>query len=473
MAAVTEAMAPEAGAKPRAMTPAEKRAAKARRMLEGPVLPMLVALAVPNIVVMSLQTGVSILEQWYIGHLGTQALASATLVFPFFMLMQMMSAGAMGGGVSAAVARSLGAGKVEDAERLIVHAILIALGGATLFCGVMLGLGGVIFAALGGRGEVLAGAVAYALPTFVGAYSVWLLHILSNIVRGTGNMIVPAIVLFITTTLQMPLAGAFAFGWGPFPELGLAGTQTGIATGFTIGAILIAAYLASGATGLRFRLLVPLEGRLFWEILKVGLIACLSAIFTTLTVMLVTAIVGQNFGREAIAAYGIGNRLEFMLIPLAFGIGSALTAMVGTNVGAGQIQRAERIAWIGASAALVLTASVGAAAALYPSAWIGLFSADPAVHAAGGIYLTTVGPFFGLFGLGMALYFASQGAGRMLWPVGSGATRTLVAIAGGWALVTFHGGGLWEVFAMVALGMFLFGVVIAGSVWAGAWRTGR
>ena len=135
----------------------------------------------------------------------------------------------------------------------------------------------------------------------------------------------------------------------------------------------------------------------------------------------------DEVGDAAIAGYGIGSRLEFMLVPISFGIGAALTALVGTNIGARQYHRAQRMAWSGALMAGGIAATIGIVVALWPDLWLGLFTSDPAVLASGRHYLSIVGPVYGFFGLAMALYFASQGTGEMVWPVAARPPAQLVA----------------------------------------------
>ena len=118
------------------------------------------------------------------------------------------------------------------------------------------------------------------------------------------------------------------------------------------------------------------------------------------------------FGPAAIAGYGVGTRLEYLLVPLAFGFGGPLVALVGTNIGAGKRERALRAAWIGGWICFAHSPSRSVSRLRFPAAWLTLFDTDPAMIDAGSQYLRTVGPFYGFFGLGMALYFASQGAGR-------------------------------------------------------------
>ena len=159
---------------------------------------------------------------------------------------------------------------------------------------------------------------------------------------------------------------------------------------------------------------------------------------TNVTIALVTALVGLAAGPAAVAGFGTAARLEYLLVPLVFGLGAPLVALVGTNIGAGQRERALRIAWTGAAIAFVLCETIGVAAALFPRAWLSLFGSDPAMIEAGSAYLRAVGPFYGCFGFGLALYFASQGAGQLLWPLLAGFARMVVAIGGGWLVLHAH-----------------------------------
>jgi Na+-driven multidrug efflux pump len=165
----------------------------------------------------------------------------------------------------------------------------------------------------------------------------------------------------------------------------------------------------------------------------------------------------------------MGVRLEYLQIPIVFGFGSALVTMVGTNVGAGNMARARRIAWVGAGLATAVTGSIGLCGALFPELWLGLFSADPAVLAIGATYLRIVGPTYGFFGLGLALYFASQGAGRLLWPLLAGMMRLLIAAGGGWMAMHWFAGGLTALFVAIAVALILFGSTVAVALQAGAW----
>jgi Na+-driven multidrug efflux pump len=173
-------------------------------------------------------------------------------------------------------------------------------------------------------------------------------------------------------------------------------------------------------------------------------------------------------GTNAVAGYGTGVRLEYLLIPVIFGLGAPLVALVGTNIGAGQKQRAVRIALVGGAVAFAISQTLGLIAALWPQAWLALFSPDPRVIETGSAYLRIVGPAYGFFGLGMALYFASQGAARLLWPLLAGFLRVIIAIGGGWLALHLTGSLNW-LFAALAFGLVVYGVVLTTAIISGAW----
>ena len=441
---------------------------RTRALLEAPILPTLLRLGAPNVLVMLAQASVGLIETYFVGQLGTDALAGMALVFPLVMLMQMMSAGAMGGGIASAIARALGAQRRADADALVLHAIVIALGFGLMFTLLMLSGGRWLYARMGGGGGALDAALVYSNWVFAGAVLVWLFNSLSAVIRGTGNMLFPAIVTVTGAVLLVPLSALLIFGFGPLPGLGIAGGALALLAFYLLGSIALAAYLWSRHSLLRPSFKgVRLRRDLFSDILVVGLVAAVSTVMTNLTIAISTALVG-GFGIAAIAGYGTASRLEYLLVPLVFGLGAPLVAMVGTCIGAGQRERALRAAWIGAALAFAMTEAVGLWAAAFPHTWLKLFSDDPVMLEAGTLYLRTVGPVYGFFGMGLVLYFASQGAGRLKWPLVANIVRLAVAALGGW-LVLQAGGGLVQVFVAQAVALVLYGLVNAGALAAGAW----
>jgi putative MATE family efflux protein len=449
---------------------------RTRMLLEAPILPTLLRLGAPNVLVMLAQAAVGLIETYFVGQLGTDALAGMALVFPLVMLMQMMSAGAMGGGIASAIARALGAQRRSDADALVLHALVIALGFGILFTAAALGAGRWLYSRMGGSGGALDAALTYSNWVFAGATLVWLFNSLSAVIRGTGNMALPAIVTCVGAVLLVPLSALFIFGSGPVPALGIAGGALALLSYYLFGSIALALYLWSRHSLLRpsFRG-VRFRRELFSDILVVGLVGAISTVMTNLTIAISTALVA-GFGAAAIAGFGTASRLEYLLVPLVFGLGAPLVAMVGTCIGAGQRERALRAAWVGAALACALTEAIGLWAAAFPHAWLSLFSQDPQMLEAGSLYLRAVGPVYGFFGLGLVLYFASQGAGRLKWPAVGNIVRLLVAALGGWLALRW-GGGLMQIFMAQAVALVLYGLVnataIAGGAWFGpvAWRS--
>ena len=441
---------------------------RTRLLLEAPIAPTLLRLGAPNVLVMLAQAGVGLIETYFVGKLGTDALAGMALVFPAVMLMQMTSAGAMGGGIASAIARALGARRRNDADALVLHALLIAAVFALVFMVTVVAGGRWLYTRMGGSGGALDAALVYSNWVFGGALLVWLFNTLSAAIRGTGNMALPAYVTVAGAVLLLPLSPLLIFGWGPLPGLGIAGGAIALLLYYLAGSAVLAAYLWSSRSLLRPSLRgLQLRWALFADILRVGLVGTVSTVATNLAIGITTALVGA-YGTAAIAGYGTASRLEYLLVPLVFGLGAPLVAMVGTCIGAGQRERALRATWIGAAIAFAMTEAIGLWAAAYPAAWLSLFNTEPAMIEAGSHYLRIVGPWYGFFGLGLVLYFASQGAGRLLWPVLGNIARLVVAVAGGW--LALHGGyAIAGVFAAQAAAMVVYGIANAWTIAGGAW----
>ena len=440
---------------------------RTRRLLHGPILPTLLSMAWPNILVMLAQASTGLIETWWVSHLGTDALAGMALVFPGFMMMQMLSAGAMGGGFSSAIARALGAGRRDDASALVLHAIIINGLLGLCFSAAFLLFGPLLYRAMGGQAASLDAALQYSNVVFAGNVLVWLLNALASCIRGAGNMLAPALVICIGVVLLIPLSPLLIFGYGPIPAMGIAGGGAAVVLTTALTASMLAWYILSRHSLVRPQL-ARLRMALFGAILRVGAAGSISTLQTTLTIALTTALVGAAAGPDAVAGYGTGSRLEYLLIPLVFGLGAPLVALVGTNIGAGQRRRALRVALLGGGVAFCLAETIGLAAAIWPMAWLSLFDTDPRMLETGAAYLRVVGPAYGFFGLGLCLYFASQGAGRLLWPLLAGLLRLVLAVGGGWAALRLTGSLTW-VFVALSVALAVYGASLTTALASGVW----
>src|SRR5258708_9677421 len=320
-------------------------------LVDGPILRTLLWLAWPNVIALSAGTCVVIAETSYIGRLGVESLAAMALVFPFVILTLTMSGGAMGGGVASAIARALGAGDKERASALAAHALLIAACFGLTFTLTMLIFGPALLEMLGGRGNVLTRAIGYVQIFFGGAVVPWLMNTLAAILRGTGNMKLPSLIILNSAVCQIILGGILGLGLGPVPQFGMRGVAAGSLTAYSIGGAIMAWHIFSGRARVtpKFRGLRIRRG-MFFDILKVGAVSCFSPLQSVLTITIFTHMLAR-FGTEILAGYGIGARLEFMLASIAFAVGIASVPMVGMAIGARKVALARRVALTGGCAA--------------------------------------------------------------------------------------------------------------------------
>src|ERR1700730_3801884 len=274
----------------------------------------------------------------------------------------------------------------------------------------------------------------------------------------------PRVVSVGSVIAHILISPVLIFGWGPVPALGPAGAGWGLIVPFGAGSLVLLAYLRSSRSLVTLRFHgVPLQWRLFAEILKVGVPGLVNVMITNLSVVLLTGIAG-HLGREAAIGYAMGARLEYILIPLAFGFGTAIVAMVGTNWGAGQYRRAREIGWTGAATVAALCGTIGLVVAFQPGLGIVLFSDDADVARLGTLYLHIVGPAYLCFGLGLGLFYVMQGLGRGVAAMNANAVRMIVSAGGGLVAVYWFDLGVAGFFAAVAAGFCVYAALLVRAV---------
>ncbi|HEV2158607.1 MATE family efflux transporter [Bradyrhizobium sp.] len=448
------------------MPPPPRPAANA--LLDGPILRTLLSLAWPNALAFLAGTLVAVAETSYIGRLGIEALAAMALVFPCVMLTMSMSGAAMGGGVASAIARALGAGDRDRAENLATHALLIAVFFGLVFMLGMLTGGRHLLELLGGRGDVLAQALAYSQVYFGGAVLTWLVNTQAGILRGTGNMKLPSLMVANSAICQIILGGTLGLGLGPVPQFGMPGVATGSLIAYAINIAIMSWYLFSG----RSRIIPRLRGfrmqwALFADILKVGVVSCFSPLQNTLTNLTLTHMLAM-FGTATLAAYGIGARLEYVLATIAFSVGIGSVPMIGVAIGAGRIARARWVAWTTGLVAVIVVGALAGAVAAFPDPWVNLFTDDAGARTASRQFLQMVAPFYTFIGLASAMYFSSQGAGNVIGPVLAQTARLLFILLGGWYL-TAQAATATSFFTLTAGSMIVLGVLSCAAVALTRW----
>ena len=436
-------------------------------ILNGSVLKMLTKLSLPNFIGVSSMPLVIIADVYFISQLGNISLASLALVFPFISLMQMMSAGAIGGATTSSISRFVGAGLDESANSAAWHAVVIAVI-FSLFYTVIFGFfPKQVYLLMGGTDLVLNGAIAYSQIAFGGSFFIWLLYILSAILRGVGDIIVPARVQIIGCFSQILLAGTLTLGWFGVSSLGLLGPAIAMVISHFFMVLYLFIYIKYKQKNIK---LIPhtLNKKSIFDIMNVGTGGLINSVTIAGTVAVVTASLSYH-GVEALAGYSLGSRLEIIITPLVFGIGSVLTVTVGINVGAKQIMRAKKIAWVGATISFFIVGIIGLTVTFYPEVWLTFFQTNFLSKQSATHYLGIAGPFYCFFAAGQTLYFASQGLGKILFPVIVGVIRLLSVSLVCYLAVVFS----WpinSIFYGVAFGLTITGIGLGLCMLGPDWK---
>lgn len=431
-------------------------------LAEGAILPAIMRLAIPNTVANFLIVVPSVVEAWRLSAFGASALAGVALVFPFYMLLMMWSAGSVGGAVSGAVARAVGADDILRAEAIARASIVIGLGGAAVMALMVLGGGTWIFAFLGGEGPILEAAWIYAGIFFGFGVIPWIYHMMGSVIRGSGNMTVPLVAVAILTFVHSIGSGTIIQTYGVSGAAGL------IVFAHGAGLVVLATFLAGRSAPVRLTW-GTIDWLLIRQLLGPGLMAATQSFVTIVTSL---ALVGFSapYGALILAGYGLGARFELLMIPLIFGVGGAAIVLSGAATGAGLRSRAIRVAWTTAAIAAVVIGSAGLVLAATVHIWAPILSEDTAISSTLVSYMQRVGPVYVFLAVGLALFFGCQGMGTLLFPVLGAFVRLLVILVGGWFIVSADTASPEDLFFVIALGMVAYGAFIAISLWLGPWR---
>ena len=405
-------------------------------------------LAGPTTLVMAVSAVSNILYTHFVSRLGVDAIGAVSLVFPVSLLAITAMAGGIGAGASSAVARALGAGRRDAAAALAGQALAVSVA-----IGVGFGLAAqvgmpVLFRLMGASGAVLDSATLFGRVLFGGAAITFLGGMFDSVLRGEGNVRVPAI--WSTTSLVLQIACTplfmFVFGWG------LVGAALAMLACQLVATVARAFWVLGGRAVVRPVLgsarftLAPVR-----EIFRVGVPAALSTSVSNVGLMALTAVV-TRLGKADLAAYGLGTRLDFLLMSFGFGFGAAVLTLVGLATGAGRFDRVEAFVRRAAAIAIVFLGVPGLIVWWRPALWLSLFTDDAGIHAVGTQYFRIIGPTYPFIGITMVVAFAFQGLGRATLPLALTIARVSGVLAV--AVLCTHGLGLGEraVFTTIAAG---------------------
>ena len=437
-------------------------------ILNGPVLKMIYKLSLPNSITGISMVLIVITDAYFVSQLGNVPLASLALVFPFLTLMQMMSAGAIGGASTSSISRFLGADLIENANSAIWHAILIGIFMSLIYTIIFGFFPEYIYSSIGGDKDVLDGAIDFSEIAFGGAVFTWLLYIFSAILRAMGEFVVPAKVQILGCLFQIFLGGVLTVGWFGFESFGIVGPAIAMVVSHFFMMIYLYFYIKYKQKIIKLST-YPLNKKSFLDIMKVGAGGLINSTTIAGTVAVVTATV-SHYGIEALAGYGLGSRLEIIITPLVFGIGSVLTAAVGINAGANQMSRAKKIAWVGAIMSFIIIGVISIAVAVFPELWLDNFETNILSEKYAILYLIIVGPFYCFFAAGQTLYFASQGTGKIFFPVIVGIIRFLTVSVVCYLTIIFSW-SLSHIFYAVAFGLAITGIGLSLCMLGPDWNS--
>jgi MATE family, multidrug efflux pump len=431
----------------------------------GPLRPAILRLALPAVGTTLFQVLFNVTDTFWVGRtLGPSALAAVSLAS--YTVWVIVSVGELVGvGLTAVAARRHGESDPASAAAAAGTALIMA---AVL--GVLVAAGGVaalpvIFHVMGAEGRVAELAREFLVVQLLGAVLIYGYYVVTAAFRSAGNTRTPFVLLGGSVILNLVLDPLMILGWGPIPALGVYGAA--LATVLTRGlGFIVGLELLWRRGGIRLRLSLPVAR----TIGRIGLPTMLTGVLFSAIYMLLVRVVGR-FGTPAIAALGVGHKIEGVSYMICIGFGLAAETMVGQNLGAGQPARAREGGWLTARMASIAPCLLGVLFVLAPGALVGVFTDDPAVIRDASLYLRAagvaqVGMAFenvlegGLTGAGYTLY-------TMLAVVGISALRVPLAEV---AADVFGLVGIWWMLALTAMAR----AAAMTALWQwGAWERAR
>lgn len=369
------------------------------------------SLAVPIILANILQTAYQLIDTFWLGRLGAHAVAAVSLSFPILFLILSLGAGLTLAG-TVIVATYQGAGKQEEVNYSSSQTVFVIF-----FISLVLAVIGYYSASplmklVGAGPEILEDSIIYFELSSLGFVFLFMFFVFQSLMRGIGNVWLPMYVVLTTVLLNLVLDPLFIFGYGSIPAYGVAGAA--IASIFTQGiAAIIGLYiLFSGKKGIRIkwsamRFDFPWARHMFAMGIPSSLEQSSRAAAMTVMIMLVT-----SFGSDVVAAYGIGARILSLVIIPALGFAMATTTLIGQNIGARQIKRAEKIGDLSGKIGFFGLTAIGVLLFVFAEPLTRFFIPnDEQVIKDGALFIKIMGPSFGLLGLQQVLSGVFNGAG--------------------------------------------------------------
>jgi putative MATE family efflux protein len=380
-------------------------------LLTGSLTKHIIRLSLPMILAMLFQTGFSVVDMIFLGMVSPEAIAAVSIVFPVIFFFVSFAMG-IGAGLTSFVARAFGAGDIEKAGRIAANGLAFSI---VIY--VFLAAAGFIFVKplfilLGAGPDILESVLDYCRLIFIGFIFIFFGAFSNSIIRGEGDTKTPMKFLIVQTAVNFVLDPLFIFGLGPIPAMGVRGAALALVISRMVWVTLCVRYFVSGRSQVKpvfknFRF----EWHLMKEILRVGIPSTITYLSSSIGLMLFMKLV-SNYGSLAIAAFGIGGRIENIAILPALGMSGAVLTIAGQNYGAGNIGRTRDTIKHAIFLISVYMISVGTIALIFSGPINRIFTRDAQVVALGISFLFYRAPFWLLMGARIMIGAGFNGAGK-------------------------------------------------------------
>ena len=391
--------------------PAEEELAEKQNLITGSIHRNIWSLSIPMILEMATMSVTQIVDTYWVGKLGSAALAAVTISITLRWVINSMANG-LGIGGMAVVARRIGARSKAKADHATWQAVLLAI-----FVSLVLGALGILVAEpilriLGAEAEVLAMGMSYLRILYGGLFTLVLVFVINSLLRGAGEARLALWVLALSQGLTLVLDPLLIFGWGPFPVLGVSGSAWASVLGFGAGALLQMAILLSGRAriAINVRNLWP-DFPLMWHIVKIALPSTAQMVLRSTSRLAILAIIGL-YGTFATAGFGVANRILLIALIPGFGLANAAATLVGQNLGALQPRRAERSAWWVVAYNISLLTAFAVVFFAFAGSLVAFFDPTPEVVDLGSQALRIIAPSLIASAVGVVLARGFDGAGN-------------------------------------------------------------
>ena len=316
-----------------------------------------------------------------------------------------------------------------------------------------------------------------------GIFLIWLFNIIISVTRGSGNTLIPAfgwsiVLLFHIFVASMNfdfkdgtliLAENVRLFNGIITFSALQWSVISLLSGYFIGIVFVLCFYAFGKHSFTFNIKDIFRINGIIKLFKSGSLASCQSIMTISLALFCTTVI-STFGTNWTAGFGIAIRLELLLIPIIFGIGGALIAIVGANVGAKKFSRAISITWKGTFFSVFIVGFIGLFFSINPDFWSSFFTENSEIKETSKLYLKVVAPFYAFFALGLGLYFTCQAFNTLLWPVIGTFIRMLFVILVTMLLFYNNMGSPYSIFVTMSIGLIIYGMFISLSLQFGPWK---